>query len=70
MPSVLYFAECAIVDKAAQGVMRHLERTCACCNNEGVCAKDLAERQDDRVWQSYCPNAFTFDALVKLKARS
>ena len=58
------------VDKAAQGVMRDLERTCACCNKDGVCAKDLAERPDDRVWQSYCPNAFTLDALLKLKARS
>ena len=60
----------ADVDKAAQGVMRDLERTCACCNKDGVCAKDLAERPDDRVWQSYCPNAFTLDALLKLKARS
>ena len=53
-----------------QGVMWDLERTCACCNKEGVCAKDLAKRPDDPVWQSYCPNAFTFDALLKLKARS
>ena len=60
----------AEVHKTAQGVMWDLERTCACCNKEGVCAKDLAKRPDDPVWQSYCPNAFTFDALLKLKARS
>jgi hypothetical protein len=60
----------ADVDEAAQGVMRDLERTCACCNKEGMCAKDLTERPDDPIWQSYCPNAFTLDALLKLKARS
>jgi hypothetical protein len=58
------------VDKAAPSVMWDLERTCACCNKEGVCAKDLAERPDDPVWKSYCPNAFTLDTLLKLKARS
>jgi hypothetical protein len=60
----------ADVDKAAQGVMWDLERTCGCCNKEAMCAKDLAERPDDPAWQSYCPNAFTLDALLKLKARS
>src|SRR5262245_7127692 len=30
----------AEVNEAAQGVMRDLERTCACCTKEGVCAKD------------------------------
>jgi hypothetical protein len=56
---------CGFVDKAAQGVS--LERTCACCNKEGARAKDVAERPDDSGWQSYCPNAFTLDAFLKLK---
>ena len=59
----------ADVDEAAEGVMRDLQRTCACCNDKGVCEKDLAKRPDDPVWKSYCPNVFTLDALLKLKAR-
>jgi hypothetical protein len=59
----------ADVDKAAEGVMRDLQRTCACCNEKGVCDWDLTERPDDPVWKSYCPNAVTLDSLTKLKAR-
>jgi hypothetical protein len=58
------------VDKAAEGVMQDLQRTCACCNEKGVCEKDLAERPDDPVWKSYCPNAVTLESLSELKARS
>jgi len=60
----------ADVDRAAQGVMRDLQRTCACCNEKGVCEKDLADRPDDPVWKSYCPNAVTLESLSELKARS
>ena len=60
----------ADVDRAAQGIMRDLQRTCACCNEKGVCEKDLAERPDDPVWKSYCPNAVTLESLSQLKARS
>ena len=60
----------ADVEKAALGVMRDLQRTCACCNEKGVCEKDLAQRPDDQVWKSYCPNAFTLESLTELKARS
>ena len=42
----------AEVNEAAQGVMWDLERTCACCNKEGACAKDLAKNSDDPVWKS------------------
>ena len=58
------------VDKAAEGVLRDLQRTCACCNEKGVCEKDLAERPEDPVWKSYCPNAVTLESLSELKARS
>ena len=60
----------ADVDKAAQGVMRDLQRTCACCNEKGVCEKDLAERPDDPVWKTYCHNAVTLESLTKLKVRA
>jgi hypothetical protein len=58
------------LNKAAEGVMRDLQRTCACCNEKGVCEKDLAERPDDPIWKNYCPNAVTLESLSELKARS
>jgi hypothetical protein len=60
----------ADVDAAAHGIMRDLQRTCACCNEKGVCQRDLAERPDDPVWNSYCPNSVTLQALVALKAQA
>jgi hypothetical protein len=58
----------AHVDAAADGVLRDLQRTCACCNGKGVCEKDLAQRPDDPAWKNYCPNAVALEALVKVKA--
>jgi hypothetical protein len=55
------------VDHTAGLVMRDLQRTCACCNEKGVCERDLAERPDDPAWKDYCPNAVTLDALARLK---
>ena len=60
----------ADVDHAAQGVMRDLQKTCACCNEKGVCEKDLAKHPDDPGWKDYCPNAVTLESLAKLKGRS
>jgi hypothetical protein len=57
------------VDEAAEGVMRDLQRTCSCCNEKGICEKDLVERPDDPVWKSYCPNAVTLEALAQLTER-
>jgi hypothetical protein len=60
----------ADVDHAAQGVMRDLQKTCACCNEKSVCEWDVHERPDDPGWKSYCPNAVTLESLVKLKGNS
>jgi hypothetical protein len=43
----------ADVDRAAEGVMRDLQRTCAVCQKKGVCEWDLRERPDDPVWKTY-----------------
>jgi hypothetical protein len=59
----------ADVDHAAYGVMRDLQRTCACCNEKGICEKDVAERPDDPVWETYCPNAVTLSSLARMKSR-
>jgi hypothetical protein len=58
------------LDAAAQGVMRDLQRTCACCDHKGVCERDLELRPADPAWKSYCPNAVTLQTLVDLKARA
>jgi hypothetical protein len=55
------------IARAAVGIMRDLERTCACCDNKGVCEKDLAKHPDDPVWKSYCTNAVTLESLARLK---
>jgi hypothetical protein len=60
----------ADVDRAAEGVMRDLQRTCACCDEKNVCEWDLRERPDDPVWKSYCHNAVTLEYLTKLKANT
>ena len=57
------------VARAAHGIMRDLERTCACCNEKGVCERDLVKRTDDPGWKSYCPNALTLESLTRLKGR-
>jgi hypothetical protein len=57
------------VETAAEGVLRDLQRTCACCNEKGRCEKDLARRPDDVVWKDYCPNAATLASLARLKDR-
>jgi hypothetical protein len=57
----------ADVDSAANGLMRDLQRTCACCNEKGICEKDLEECPSDPVWKRYCPNAVTLESLARLK---
>ena len=57
----------ADVDSAANGLMRDLQRTCTCCNEKGICEKDLEEGPTDPVWKRYCPNAITLDSLARLK---
>jgi hypothetical protein len=58
------------VHRAADGVMRDLQRTCAVCRDKGVCEWDLRKRPDDAVWKSYCHNAVTLESLTKLKANA
>ena len=60
----------AEVDRAAHGILRDLQRTCAVCGEKGTCEKDLAKRSDDPVWKSYCPNAVTLESLKKLKVQA
>ena len=58
----------ADVERAAHDLMRDLERTCACCNEKGICEKDLTKRTNDPGWKDYCPNAITLEFLTRLRA--
>jgi hypothetical protein len=57
------------VEKAAHGLLRDLEKTCACCNEKGICEKDIARRPLDPCWQGYCPNALELEDLKRLKEK-
>jgi hypothetical protein len=58
------------VERIARGLMRDLERTCACCSDKAECKKDLATQPDDPAWKAYCPNAASLDALLRSKGRA
>jgi hypothetical protein len=60
----------ADVRRAADGVMRDLQRTCTVCCKKGVCEWDLRERPDDPVWKTYCPNVVTLESLTRLKVEA
>jgi hypothetical protein len=55
------------VERVAQGLMRDMERTCACCDEKGVCEKDLTARPDDPAWGGYCPNAAALTGVKIIK---
>ena len=59
----------ADVERVAHGLMRDMERTCSCCDEKGVCEKDLAARPDDPSWGGYCPNAVALTAAKIAKGR-
>jgi hypothetical protein len=44
-------------------VIRDLQRTCSFCMSKRKCEHDLATNPSDPVWQDYCPNATTLQAL-------
>ena len=57
----------ADVERVVPGLMRDMERTCACCNEKGVCERDLAARPDDTAWGGYCPNAVALTGAKIIK---
>ena len=59
----------ADAERVARGMMRDLEKTCSCCNDKGVCEKDLARHPDDPAWKAYCPNAVTLESIKSAKGR-
>ena len=44
-------------------VARDLQRTCSFCISKRRCRQDLATRPTDQIWQEYCPNSSTLNAL-------
>ncbi len=60
----------ADADRVAHGLMRDLEKSCACCGDKSQCKHDLHAHPDDPVWKEYCPNAITLEALKRMKGRA
>jgi hypothetical protein len=60
----------ADVDRVAFGLIRDLERDCACCGSKEQCEKDLAHQPDSPGWMAYCANAGTIDAIRRTKGRA
>ena len=57
----------ADVERAAQRLMKDLQKTCSVCDEKQGCKSDLASKPDDKGWKSYCPNAISLESLVRLK---
>jgi hypothetical protein len=57
------------VERIGHGLMRDLEKTCACCNDKSQCKKDLAARPRDGAWKDYCPNTVSLESVGKTKGR-
>jgi hypothetical protein len=53
----------AEVSRVEPAVLHDMQRVCALCEHHKRCARDLAGRHDDHVWQDYCPNVATLKAL-------
>ncbi len=60
----------ADVDRVAFGLMRDLERDCACCGSKDECAHDLREQPDSPGWTGYCANAATLESIRRTKGRA
>jgi hypothetical protein len=52
-----------VVSATEPGVMRDLQRLCSTCASQRRCKRDLDRDPDNSVWQHYCPNEPTLDAL-------
>jgi hypothetical protein len=58
----------AAVKRAHPGVMRDLEVTCAGCGEQAHCHRDLDSGTAPDLYDAYCPNAVTIDALLQENA--
>jgi hypothetical protein len=52
-----------VIAKTEPIMMRDLQRLCSACTSKKRCQRDLVRDRDDPMWQQYCPNAGTLDAL-------
>lgn len=57
----------ADIEAAASGLMRDLQKTCAHCQDKGVCEAELVYRPSENGWQRYCPNASTLEGIARAK---
>jgi hypothetical protein len=67
--AALNFQERAI-RTSEPAVLGDLQRVCSQCTSTQDCTHDLARNPSDPVWQVYCPNAVTLEALVTERAQN
>jgi len=53
------------LEDADPAVMRDLQRTCVFCDHKSLCERELAEGTAAQHFRQFCPNALTFDALLR-----
>lgn len=56
------------IGRKEPAVLRDLKRVCALCSSTYECKHDLARNPSDPVWQVYCPNVMTLEALAAERA--
>ena len=45
--------------------VKDMKKLCSLCDEKQQCDHDLTFNADDPNWKNYCPNADTFDALIR-----
>ena len=60
----------ADIDRLAFGLIRDLERDCACCASKEECREDLARQPESPGWMAYCANAKVLDAACAARGRA
>ena len=60
----------ADIARMSLGLMRDLERDCACCASKVECREDLLHDQDSPGWMAYCANAQTLEAARSARGRA
>lgn len=59
-----------VLMKADPATMRDMQRLCVNCQQKRRCQHELAAGTAAEHYRSYCPNAFTLDAVFAEKART
>lgn len=60
----------ADIDRLAFGLMRDLQRDCACCASKDECREDLSHQPESPGWMAYCANAQVLESACAARGRA